>query len=80
MIFLVDLVDNWNGHGLKICAIGFASVLPKSFLGSTFIAPNNYFVAARSGAWSGVAGQGRWLTFVGSINMPLTFDNLNYRK
>ncbi len=54
---------------------GFAKKMSLAFKSSSFTAPNNYYIAARNGSWSGVAGQknlnnpGRWLTFVNGVNI-----------
>ncbi len=54
---------------------GIASQISQAFRFSSVLAPNNYYVAARNGSWSGVAGQyslinpGRWNYFVNGQNL-----------
>ncbi|MCJ7933842.1 MAG: hypothetical protein MUW56_09450 [Chryseobacterium sp.] len=63
---------------------GIASRISRAFMFSSVMAPNNYFVAARNGSWSGVAGQynlinpGRWNNFVNGQNITGIYDR--YRK
>ena len=54
---------------------GFASMISKAFRFSSVLAPSDYFVAAKNGSWSGVAGQynlinpSRWNYFVNGQNL-----------
>ncbi|RNA61788.1 type IV secretion protein Rhs [Chryseobacterium nematophagum] len=65
---------------------GIAGKISKTFMFSTVIAPNNYYVAAKDGSWSGVAGQYsliypiRWNYFVDGQNIRGIYDQHFYKK